>query len=282
MSRFSKITKHVTPSMFVALIALVLAATGGAFAASSHGGGASSTPPAQATASLTHNTVATTSKSKKKAGGAGKPAPRGPAGPKGATGATGATGASGPAGPAGAAGAKGENGAAGTNGTDGTNGEKGETGEKGEEGSPWGVGTLPPEKTETGVWGVTGEGGLGLGKSEGEGFQYVPISFPIPLPAALPETNTHYVTIEEITNSTAPAACKGTAEKPTATPGNLCVYENAIYGAGKINTTTPFADPESNSPLNEGVGKTGGLLIFEELAKDTKGLGTWAVTAPAA
>jgi uncharacterized low-complexity protein len=196
-------------------------------------------------------------------------------------GKNGKNGTNGAQGPAGATGSTGPAGTPGTNGTNGTNGKEGKEGKKGEEGSPWpGGGTLAPEATETGVWGVTGEGGLGLGKSEGEGFQYVPISFPIPLPAALPETNTHYVTIEEITNSTAPAACKGTAEKPTATPGNLCVYENAIHGAGKINTTTPFADPESNSPLNEGVGKTGGLLIFEELAKNTKGLGTWAVTAP--
>ena len=93
---FQALRKHLTPSTFIAFVALVFAVTGGAFAAGSHGGGS----PVQATASSgrvgSATPLATSAKSKGKS--KSKAGPRGPAGPKGATGATG------PAGPAGATG----------------------------------------------------------------------------------------------------------------------------------------------------------------------------------
>jgi hypothetical protein len=93
----SAIRKHLTPSMGVALLALILATTGGAFAAT--GGGQ-------------HPTL-TASAAKAKKGARGPRGLTGPAGLKGATGATGAAGAIGPVGPTGATGPAG---AAGANG----------------------------------------------------------------------------------------------------------------------------------------------------------------------
>ena len=137
---FQKLRKriHLTPSMFVAFIALVFATTGGAFAMS---GAQAGRAPSDTLA------IAAKSKGKSKS----KPGPRGPAGPKGATGATGAAGATGATGPAGANGA-------GTPGATGNTGEKGEsitgkTGPAGPQGKEGNIqATLPSGKTETGSW----------------------------------------------------------------------------------------------------------------------------------
>lgn len=201
----SKLKKHLTPSTFIALIALVFAVTGVSFAAT---GGGSSGSGAKATASLSAggaggSAIATTAK--KKAAPKGKAGPRGPAGAKGATGATGATGAAGatgPGGPAGGAGPAGGPGPTGNNGTSVTttpiasgseckeggvkltpggkicNGEKGTTGY---------TAVLPPGQSEHGVF------GFHYPEDEGEGTEIVPISFPIKLPAALEEANVHIV-----------------------------------------------------------------------------------------
>jgi hypothetical protein len=53
----------------------------------------------------------------------------------------------------------------------------------------------------------------------------VPISFPIPLAEALDATHVHYVESEG--NGT---TCPGNAAEPTATPGNLCIYQNFVTG----------------------------------------------------
>jgi len=253
-----RLTKHATPSTFIALLALIFALTGGAFAATNgtgNGGGKGNK----------NNQTLTATTAKK------KPAPkgaRGPAGPKGATGATGATGAAGPAGPAGpagAAGAKGENGAAGTNGTDGTNGKEGNEGQPGQPGEPGAIhpGTpvgsaepLPSKATETGAW------AYGLTEAA---FTRVAISFPIPLAAVLPETNAIFV---EESQGTAPPNCPGTVKKPEAAPGYLCVY-----GLGSSTAFDVATDPETGAA---GPGTSGAILQFE----GAKGFGSWAVTAP--
>src|SRR6202040_3448464 len=78
----------------------------------------------------------------------------------------------GPAGPAGA------NGTNGMNGVPGGSGPKGEQGPKGEPGNPASYPeTLPPHKTETGIWAVNGRTGPGSFENELRGS----ISFPIPL-----------------------------------------------------------------------------------------------------
>ena len=140
---FSRIRNrlHLTPSMAIAFVALVLALTGGAFAATPHGGGGATATAAK-------------SKAKPKA----KAGPRGPAGPAGKTGATGATGPAGATGPGGAAGAKGETGGAGVQGVQGETGATGpqgpigDTGVQGPQGEPWTPNnTLPANATEKGT-----------------------------------------------------------------------------------------------------------------------------------
>lgn len=290
---FKRARKHLTPSTFIALIALVFAVTGGAFAAGSHGNGA------QATAS-TASTHALAAKAKSKA----KAPARGPAGPKGATGATGATGPAGPAGatgPAGGTGPAGPQGPQGNTGANGNNGEPGVAGTSvtsktvatssatcedrggseftagntkttacnGKEGSPWTAGgTLPAEKTETGTFAVRGTA------SASSEVRSTAISFPIPL-AVAPEE------VEHIAVGGSPTTgCAGSAEEPKAAPGFLCIYEGeaSLAHKGGLNYYNTI------NPAGGVVGTTGGLILFSTATPTTPGEevtaeGTWAVTA---
>ncbi len=277
---FQVVRRHINATSVLAFVALVFALTGGAFAASSHGGGAGAKAAASRGARSPDGgpvSVAAKSKSKAKAG------PRGPAGRRGATGATGATGTTGPAGPAGPAGPKGENGTAGAPGTNGTSvtGVESKTaigpcakggseftaaGGKtyacnGKEGSPWTAGgTLPEEKTETGMWSVD----IGAANSGPNSFNYSPISFTIPLAAALPVAN---IKVEPEGYTGTEAECPGTAEDAKAAIGFLCVYTLA-------NETLPQA---------EGVEKTTPNGVLLEVISEQYGkpaYGSWAVTAP--
>ena len=278
---FRAIRKHLTPSMAIAMLALVFAATGGAFAASGHGGGSGS---ATATAAKSK------AKSKPKAGA------RGPAGPKGATGATG------PAGPAGTAGAKGETGAAGAAGAQGTLGEKGETGAVGPQGPKGTNGTngtdgtngtngtigftktLPAEETETGAWSISGN-------HQESQLIISAVSFSIPLAAALDNNHVYYVGVEEVEQHTAPAECPGTVAEPKAAAGYLCVYEKLSFGFEvRPNTTTAFVkitSPGGLLPVQGGVEGAGvsGAEISVSVSpseEEATGWGSWAVTAPKA
>jgi hypothetical protein len=294
---------HLTPSMFVAFIALVLALTGGAFAATGGSGGG------RASDRLT----ASVAKKKTKVP-AGKPGPRGPAGPKGATGATGAagatgaTGAQGSAGPAGPAGVKG---AAGLAGPKGNEGPEGNEGKEGPEGSPWtDGGTLPSGSTETGTWKI--ELRPPYDTEEPTAYGHAVVSFPIPLSKeAAGKMKAHYITLEAQTMSprTGPALteCAGTAAAPTAEAGTLCVYEayaQELGGAGSELTGTEAPLEEITfPPIPEGeglgvLGTTGALVGFhfrertveienskqekETVRVGAETYGTWAVTAPAA
>lgn len=257
-----------TAGLVVAIIALIAALAGGALAAGNSGGGGS-------------GKAATSSKGK-----------RGPKGPKGAKGDPGPTG---PTGPTGASGLKGDLGAPGASGKSvqvteipadeidcdelggarvGVKDEPGSAvdvcnGEPGAEGSPWTVsGQLPPGKTEAGAWAfnatqaTTGPGGV-----------FVPISFTLPLPAALNDTHALYVTQQ-------PAFaehCTGSLDAPTAEPGYLCVY----HGARTPNAT--FVEFGNLNFTVTGASPTGALMNFTfSDALPASGYGSWAVTAPLA
>ncbi len=262
----------------ISVIALVFAMLGGAYAASNNSGAGKATASAKA-----------------------KRGPRGPRGPEGPA------GPSGPQGPAGASGKDGAAGKAGTNGTNGTSGAdgksvtvtavqtgatecnglggaidkqegagsgsevcNGEEGAAGPEGQPWTAGgTLPVEKTETGVWALVGnrqtvKDGNGNNVVIGDG-EVTQISFAIPLAAKLKLTK--IIAIDATTMD--PVHCPGSAEKPASPPpasGYLCLYQAAM------NNIFPFP-----GLTNVGVG---GILI--ELHPSADGVfsakGSWAVT----
>jgi hypothetical protein len=202
---------------------------------------------------------------------------QGKAGAAGAPGAAGAQGAAGPAGPVGPAGKDGANGTNGANGKDGAAGKDGATGKAGATGptgkegpSPWTPGgTLPSEATETGTWWFVGNGQ--------EGFQYTPISFPIPLSAADAAAITVHVWNERKPPAERDPMCTGTPDAPAAEPGTLCIYvpvaANSLFGA-VVTVMKPALSGE------EGVGTSGGLVRYEGLSSEQHIGGSWAVTAP--
>jgi Collagen triple helix repeat (20 copies) len=178
----------------------------------------------------------------------------GKAGVNGVNGAAGAQGPAGEQGPQGATGLTGQEGAPGRNGTNGV------AGKEGPEGSPWTAGgTLPSGETETGAWALS---------ASAEGAALASISFNIRLAHTLGAANVHFVK-----SSGDGSKCAGTVEAPTATPGNLCVYEggflsNLTFGG----ITTPSGA--------EGAGTAGAVLLFEAGAEAPRlTLGSWAVTA---
>src|ERR1700728_2417046 len=104
---------------------------------------------------------------------------------KGARGNTGPAGAAGAQGPAGPAGAQGPAGAKGEGGAKGETGALGKPGEPGKEGSPWTAGgTLPSEKSESGIWTITVPQPVEVSPEFITSLSRAPISFSIPLEAA--------------------------------------------------------------------------------------------------
>jgi hypothetical protein len=210
----------------ISVIALVFAMLGGAYAATSSGGSGS-----KASASAT-----------------GKRGKRGPRGPKGATGPQGLVGPAGATGPQGPGGAKGDTGATGVQGIPGEDGETGFTE------------TLPPEKTETGSWGVR--------RASAEGI-FDPISFNIPLE----EAPTSAVIVKA--SETSKPGCPGvTGGVPTAEPGTLCVYTAFEANASVEGFTTPTP----TAPFEPGAGRTGTVLGLNFTGNGII-YGSWAVTA---
>jgi hypothetical protein len=138
--------------------------------------------------------------------------------------------------------------------------------------------TLPPGKSEHGVWSV-----LYSATAPGQ-VMSASISFNIPLAPPVASGITNFIGFEggegeEFENKSAiPSHCKGTVELPEAIKGNLCVFtrtnENAVFsilGAG-------FIDPQSGK--TETAGPSGVVMDFG--AKETGSAfadGTWVVAA---
>jgi Collagen triple helix repeat (20 copies) len=186
-------------------------------------------------------------------GPAGAQGPAGQAGPAGPKGDAGAPGAQGPAG---------QQGAVGATGPQGPSGPPGPAGPQGSAGSPWTAGgTLPPGETETGAWAyqVGAAGGI-----------QVPLSFSIPLEAAIPSANVHFVAA-----SPAPEGCAdGTAQDPQADPGHLCVYR----GAASLSPPDPVILPAAAPGTTAGASTAGAALQFIATGGGFQ-RGTFAVTA---
>ncbi|HEU4707536.1 MAG TPA: hypothetical protein VFS64_10130 [Solirubrobacterales bacterium] len=286
-----------TAGLIVACVALVLALSGAAFAAG------------KLTSTQKKEVEKIAKKFAGKPGATGPAGPAGPAGSQGSAGSNGKDGANGASGKDGANGesvkvasyagpeceeAEGEAGAKVSNGSgtvyvcDGGEGEAGGPGPQGPEGKPWTAGgTLPQGATETGTW------ALGrITAVENSQFNFVPVSFAIPLAGALSnegcleENETpcqaRYVKtngkefnneFEEVLST----VCTGTAAAPTAPPGTLCVY------AGKEENVSTFnfliSDPSSPTGA-AGAAKTGAALVFKIATTGQKAvaMGTWAVT----
>ncbi len=240
----------------ISVMALVFAMFGGAYAASNSSGGGKATASAKAKKGP-----------RGPKGAKGDTGPAGPAGPQGAAGASGRDGANGEDGEDGK---DGEDGQDGENGNDGADGTPGATGATGPEGSPWtDLGVLPPGETETGAW-AFGQVTAGAAPGPGGGI-YTSISFPIPLPTPLGESNVHYLSA-----ATPPSTeCPGNTANPTAAPGHLCVYTADEAGSFEILIANT-----AGSEL--GAEKSGALLAITQVLAGAKGSGTWAVTAPLA
>jgi hypothetical protein len=266
---FSRIRKHSTYTNLALTLALLFMMSGGAYAASKY--------LITSTKQISPKVLAAL---KGKAGPAGVPGAAGAAGLAGATGAQGpkgengsaggqgTKGETGPAGPAGPQGPKGSNGANGNEGPEGPQGPTGVTGPQGPEGSPWTAGgTLPSGRTETGAWSVkvTGQKESGVSTS---------ISFTLPLKTA--PTTTNYVTETEEEEHKVPVGCEGgTIEKPTAKPGNLCVYQAIDFGP---EAPPGFFNPGSHT-IGGGASTTGTVMEFNCPEEICTALGNWAVTA---
>jgi hypothetical protein len=206
----------------------------------------------------------------------GKPGPRGASGAAGASGTTGPGGPQGPAGPAGAPGKPGEKGAQGV---------PGERGEEGPPGSPWSVGgTLPSGKSEKGAWAFGPIAAEALPSSE---IQVATASFTIPLKAALSASEVHYIDPagkevvfeeEELKEKTS-TACTGSVSDPVAEAGNLCVYAAEETGAVSFDGFISNPAAAGTAP-EEGAGTTGAVLFVQRTGSEVRLRGTWAVTAP--
>ena len=262
----SAIRHRITPATVLATVALIFAMSGGAYAAS-------------------HFLITKTSQIKPSvlAQLKGKAGPAGAKGANGANGAQGAQGAGGPQGPAGPGGPQGPAGPAGATGPQGPKGTSGTSGTNGENGVIHGQEPLPSKATETGAWLITNT----TTETKPVG---AAISFPIQLAAPLSN--------EECAEGKAPCQvhvidvagnevnekggeeehskfCTGTAIKPTAEPGNLC-----IYAAVEEKTPAPHFDGVTPAVTigEEGASVTGAVVSLFAEAEGTA-RGSWAVTA---
>jgi hypothetical protein len=91
--------------------------------------------------------------------------------------------------------------------------------------------TLASGKSEKGVYSVQGfEFGSGQGSFKGDA-----VSYPVPLKA----TPVHHFIPE---GNTPPAQCPGSATKPKAKPGHLCVYETDGFNRDSGDVSFTYGD----------------------------------------
>ncbi len=145
----------------------------------------------------------------------------------------------------------------------------------GKEGSPWtGGGTLPAGATETGSWAFTGSS---EDPSDAEKI-LVPISFPVPLAAQrLAGPAVHYSGSPADASFFAPDKdCPTGLEEfpPSALPGKLCVYLN--NGEGEVGLE--YKAIRSSVTTNKGASSSGGYLEFVATAPVAHASGVFAVT----
>jgi hypothetical protein len=89
------------------------------------------------------------------------------------------------------------------------------------------------------------------------------------------EGNVHFVEEGKVANG---GGCgKGSAAKPEAEPGNLCIY----ISESQVIKPTEMATRDPAFPRQSGAGATGFVLVLEvpSGAADTPATGTWAVSA---
>lgn len=95
------------------------------------------------------------------------------------------------------------------------------------------VGDLPSGKTQQGYGGVIGDA-----NAAGD-LENTSVSFPFPIPAALPPAATHWIDFGD----PVPAECSGTPADPGADPGNLCIFELvAPLNVANANLNGPGGD----------------------------------------
>jgi len=255
-----------TAGLVVAIVALVAALGGAAWAASDN--------------HLSGGEKKEVKKIAKSFQGQGPVGPQGPAGAPGKAGAAGAAGAKGATGARGATGAKGATGTTGATGESGTAGATGATGTFGSE-------PLPSGQTLKGIFG-----------SGGEGFNRVPVSFPVrvsPAPTAViafelfpgfvlgkklkeneietfgphpnPESEEEAIEDKEAYEN----ACPGSFSEPKAgEPAVLCIYEEEVGSV--TNAINNQAQSEAAHEF--------GVTLFYGINEETAFVrGSWAVTA---
>jgi hypothetical protein len=260
---FSAVRRRLCYANVAATLALVFAMSGGALAAGHY--------------LLTSTGQISPKVLKALKGKSGPAGAQGTQGAKGDAGTPGAQGAKGETSAAGAQGAKGETGPTGATGATGTAGAKGPVGPAG---SPWTAGgTLPNGATETGVWSVSRPPEsfdevaplasftvplaepptfklIGAGEGEGE---------PKENAQARKENEERKAKDEPELPLPIPTDCKGNWEKPSAAPGNLCVFEKTV--------------PENVEEVIPVVTTAGALVSFVPNAEmAVRGTGSWAVT----
>lgn len=263
-----------TAGFVISIVALVAALCGGAYAA---GGGLTGKQKKEV------KNIA-----KQYAGKPGAPGAQGPAGPAGAKGDTGAKGEKGDPGEKGEAGNTGksvesltipaEPGEEACEERGGAVYEVEESSEpteicNGAQGEPWTVAGLPTGATETGAWSFNASEAASVAPNAelGNGANHtvlVPISFSVPLAAAITESSK----IHFVGESGDGVNCKGTALEPKAPPGQLCVYWVEYEHAEFANVlATDFFSAGRTS-------KAGAFIQFKEVGDGAYGAGSWAVT----
>jgi hypothetical protein len=269
---YSKLRRHLNGTTVLAVIAIMLATTGGAYAAGRY-----------------VITSVTQIKPNVRAALRGNAGPAGKNGAAGAVGAPGAVGATGPQGPQGNAGSNGSNGSNGSSGKsvvastfEGSKEPAGEPCKKAGgssfevEGSGkksfacnGGAGSFP----ETLASGHSEKGAWSINTSAEEVTEGITatsaVSFPVPLEAGLGKEHVFFVRAAGEDE----AECPGSAASPAAAAGDFCAFVGELH-AEPIGIQVPSATLSLS-----GTGISGAVLKFESTGPGLS-YGTWAVTAP--